>query len=105
MVLRIQDRAEAPALDRRIRSLPGASLTAVPGRLYYENQGRHVAMVLRALASLVAGGMGGGAVVGAMNTMYAIVSARPPAIRTLRALGFSPRPILASFVVEAASLA
>jgi hypothetical protein len=48
----------------------------VPERLYYENQGGHVAMVLRALASLVAVVMGVGAVFGAMNTMYAIVAAR-----------------------------
>src|SRR5258705_4520159 len=105
MVLRIQDRAEAPALDRRIRSLPGASLTAVPERLYYENQGGHVAMVLRALASLVAVVMGLGAVFGAMNTMYAIVAARTREIGTLRALGFSRRAILASFVLESALLA
>jgi ABC-type lipoprotein release transport system permease subunit len=105
MVVRMQDPAEVPALDRRIRSLPGASLTAVPERLYYENQGGHVAMVLRALASLVAVVMGVGAVFGAMNTMYAIVAARTREIGTLRALGFSRRAILASFVVESALLA
>jgi len=105
MVVRMQDPADIPALDRRIRALPGATLQAVPERLYYENQGGHVAMVLRALASLVAVVMGVGAVFGAMNTMYAIVAARTREIGTLRALGFSRRAILASFVVESALLA
>ena len=105
MVLRMRDPAEIPALDRWIRSLPGASLQAVPERLYYENQGGQVAMVLRALAGLVAVVMGLGAVFGAMNTMYAIVAARTREIGTLRALGFSRRAILVSFVVESAALA
>jgi ABC-type lipoprotein release transport system permease subunit len=105
LVVRMRDRAEIPALDRWIRSLPGASLQAVPERLYYENQGGHVAMILRALAALVAIVMGVGAVFGAMNTMYAIVAARTREIGTLRALGFSRRAILVSFVAESALLA
>jgi putative ABC transport system permease protein len=46
-----------------------------------------------------------GAVFGAMNTMYAIVAARTREIGTLRALGFSRRAILFSFVVESVFLA
>ena len=42
-----------------------------------------------------------GAAFGAMNTMYAQVSARTREIGTLRAIGFSRRSILASFVLEA----
>ena len=105
MVVRMKDPAEIPALDRWIRSLPGASLQAVPERTYFENQGGQVAMVLRALASLVAVVMGLGAVFGAMNTMYAIVAARTREIGTLRALGFSRRSILSSFVLESILLA
>jgi putative ABC transport system permease protein len=40
-----------------------------------------------------------------MNTMYAIVAARTREIGTLRALGFSRRAILFSFVMESAFLA
>ena len=40
-----------------------------------------------------------------MNTMYAIVSARTREIGTLRALGFSRRAILFSFVLESVFLA
>jgi putative ABC transport system permease protein len=105
MVVRMRDPGDIPSLDRWIRSQPGTSLQAVPERLYYENQGGHVAMVLRALSALVAVVMGLGAVFGAMNTMYAIVAARTREIGTLRALGFSRRAILLSFVVESALLA
>ena len=40
-----------------------------------------------------------------MNTMYAIVAARTREIGTLRALGFSRRAILSSFVIESVFLA
>jgi putative ABC transport system permease protein len=49
--------------------------------------------------------MGVGAVFGAMNTMYAIVAARTREVGTLRALGFSRRSVLFSFVVESVILA
>jgi len=104
-VVRMNDPVAIPALDRFIRSRPGSSLQAVPERTYYENQGGHVAMVLRALARLVAVVMGVGAVFGAMNTMYAVVAARTREVGTLRALGFSRRAILAAFVAESAVLA
>ena len=104
-VVRMKDAADIPSLDRWIRSLPGSSLQAVPERLYYENQGGQVSMVLRALARLVAVVMGVGAVFGAMNTMYAIVAARTREVGTLRALGFSRRAILFAFVAESALLA
>jgi putative ABC transport system permease protein len=40
-----------------------------------------------------------------MNTMYAIVAARTREIGTLRALGFSRRSVLFSFVIESVFLA
>ena len=49
--------------------------------------------------------MGIGAVFGAMNTMYGIVSARGREIGTLRAIGFPRLAILVSFVVESVLLA
>ncbi len=42
-----------------------------------------------------------GASFGAMNTMYAQVAARIREIGTLRAIGFSRRSVLASFILEA----
>ena len=81
-------------------------LQAVSERKYYEDQAGPLATILRrAWPRFVAVIMGIGAVFGAMNTMYAIVAARTREIGTLRALGFSRRAILFSFVLESVFLA
>jgi putative ABC transport system permease protein len=80
-------------------------LQAVPEKKYYEDQAGPLAKLLRILAAAVAAITGLGAVVGAMNTMNAIVTARTREIATLRALGFSRRSILSSFVLESVLLA
>lgn len=55
---------------------------------------------IKALAFIVGFFTAIGAAFGAMNTMYAQVSARTREIGTLRAIGFSRRSILVSFVIE-----
>ncbi len=105
LVVRMKNPAEIPAFDRWIRAQPQMQLQAVEERKYYEEQAGPLASILRTLARLVSFIMGIGAVFGAMNTMYAIVAARNREIGTLRALGFSRRSILLSFVVESAFLA
>ena len=105
LVVRLEDPAQVPALDRWIRSQPGMALQALSERQYYDKQSGLVATTLELLAGLVAVIMGVGAVFGAMNTMYAIVVTRTREIGTLRAIGFSRRAILLSFVVESACVA
>jgi putative ABC transport system permease protein len=101
----MKDPAQIPEFDRWIRSNPQMQLQALSERRYYEEQGGPLAGMLRTLATFVAVIMGIGAVFGAMNTMYAIVAARTREIGTLRALGFSRRAILFSFVLESVFLA
>jgi putative ABC transport system permease protein len=105
LVVRMKDPATIPELDRWIRAQPQMQLQAVGERKYYEEQAGPLARMLRGLATFVAVVMGIGAVFGAINTMYAIVSARTREIGTLRALGFSRRAILASFLIESVILA
>ncbi len=105
LVVRMKDPAAIPELDRWIRAQPQMQLQALSERRYYEEQAGPLAHALRALATFVAVVMGIGAVFGAINTMYAIVSARTREIGTLRALGFSRRSILASFLIESVILA
>ncbi len=105
VVLRMKDEADIPALDRWIKSNPQMKLQAVQERKYYEDQAGGLATILRNLAKGVAFIMGIGAVFGAMNTMYAVVAARTREVGTLRALGFSRRAILFSFVLESVFLA
>jgi len=105
LVVRMKDPATIPELDRWIRAQPQMQLQAVGERKYYEEQAGPLARMLRGLATFVAIVMGIGAVFGAINTMYAIVSARTREIGTLRALGFSRGAILASFLIESVILA
>jgi len=105
VVMRMKNAADIAGLDRFIRAQPQMQLQAVSERKYYEDQAGPLAAILRNLASFVAFIMGVGAVFGAMNTMYAIVAARTREIGTLRALGFSRRAILFSFVIESVFLA
>jgi putative ABC transport system permease protein len=92
------------ALIRRIGEDPRISLDAKPERAYYEEQAEGANM-LYLLTSVLAVIMGTGAVFGAMNTMFAAVTHRTAEIGTLRALGFSRRAVLTSFVSESVGLA
>ncbi len=103
--VRLKPGRDVASLDRWIRSNPQMQLQAVSERKYYDDQAGPLAKILRQLATFVAIIMGVGAVFGAMNTMYAIVAARTREIGTLRALGFSRRAILFSFVLESVTLA
>jgi ABC-type lipoprotein release transport system permease subunit len=103
--VRLKPGSDVTTLDRWIRSNPQMQLQAVSERKYYDDQAGPLAKILRQLATFVAIIMGVGAVFGAMNTMYAIVAARTREIGTLRALGFSRRAILFSFVLESVTLA
>ncbi len=105
LVARVKDPAAIPELDRWIRAQPQMQLQALSEKQYYEDQAGPLARTLSALANFVAAIMGIGAVFGAINTMYAIVSARTREIGTLRALGFSRRAILLSFLIESVILA
>jgi len=97
--------ASIPAFDKDLRANPQMQVQAESERKYYEDQSGNLGTVLKILAAFVGIVMGIGAVFGAMNTMYAIVSQRTREIGTLRALGFSRFNILFSFVTESVFLA
>jgi putative ABC transport system permease protein len=105
LAVRLKDPSALESFDRWIRDDPEMQLQAVEERKYYEDQAGGLSATLLFLVAFVSIIMGIGAVFGAMNTMYAIVAARTREIGTLRALGFSRRSILFSFVVESVILA
>lgn len=72
---------------------------------FYAKQSELLGNILRILAILITTIMAVGAVFGAVNTMYAAVSARAPEIAVLLTLGFRPRSVLASFLAESALIA
>lgn len=105
LAVRLNAVADLTGLDGFIRANPQMQLKAVGEKKYYEDQAGPLAKTMGALANAVAFIMGIGAVFGAMNTMYAIVAARTREIGTLRALGFSRRSVLLSFVLESLFIA
>jgi putative ABC transport system permease protein len=96
--------ADGETLIKRIADDPRINLSAQSEPDYYRDQAV-VANQMRTLGMVVAVIMAIGAIFGAMNTMYAAVSARTSEIGTLRALGFAPRSVMASFLLESLVLA
>jgi len=74
-------------------------------RDYYNKQSERLSKLIRVLGTGIAIIMAIGAVFGALNTMYATVSARAREIATLRALGFTSFPVVVSVLLEAMLLA
>ncbi|MGH9366880.1 MAG: ABC transporter permease [Thermoanaerobaculia bacterium] len=88
---------------RYIEAVKGDQRLKLEGKTekkYYEEQ-MVTGAPIKILAIIVGIFTAIGAAFGAMNTMYAQVSARIREIGTLRAIGFSRRSVLTSFVLEA----
>lgn len=74
-------------------------------REFYANQSILLGQVLKFIAIFIASIMAVGAVFGAINTMYASVASRAPEIGMLLTLGFRPRSVLSSFLLESVFIA
>ncbi|MCL4821020.1 MAG: ABC transporter permease [Vicinamibacteria bacterium] len=105
IVVRLADPSTFEEFKNAWENDPQVQVSVSRERAFYEAQAGPIAGALLGLAGFVGIVMGVGAVFGAMNTMYGIVASRTREIGTLRALGFSRRAILASFLTEAAILA
>ncbi len=101
--VRLPDEASASRFIETIKGDQRLKLEGKTERKYYDEQ-MITGDPIKALAFIVGIFTAIGAAFGAMNTMYAQVSARTREIGTLRAIGFSRRSILASFVFEALML-
>lgn len=105
ITMRLRDRSVIPTLQARFEADPQLnSLEISSERRYWEAQSEQLAMFVTFLGTFVAVIFAIGAVLGAMITMYAQVSARVREIGTLRAMGFRRRAVLVSFVVESVLL-
>jgi len=72
---------------------------------YFDKQSEGTSIFVGALGGVISFFFSIGAMIGAMITMYAAVANRQREIGTLRALGFSRRSILFSFLMESIILA
>jgi ABC-type lipoprotein release transport system permease subunit len=105
VALRMQDPSAFDGIAETLEADPRLAVDAHLEREFYANQGTLLGGILRFLAIFIAGVMAIGAVFGAINTMYSAVDSRAPEIGVLLALGFKPRSVLASFVVESMLIA
>ena len=94
-----EDVQRAIAADRRME------VDAHREAEFYAEQSEVLGTVLDILAGLITSIMAIGAIFGAVNTMYAAVAGRSSEIAVLLTLGFHPRSVLASFLLESAIIA
>jgi putative ABC transport system permease protein len=90
---------------RAVTSDPTLTVTVSRESQYYQQHSQAFSRVLALIANLVGMIMATGAVFAALNSMYAVVSARTLEIATLRAIGFGASAVLISVIVEALVLA
>ena len=92
-------------LKAAVAAEPRLSMDVLREQDYFSGQTKQFRQTIGLLASIVTIIMGLGAVFAALNSMYAAVAARGKEIATLRALGFSGTPVVASVMTESLLLA
>jgi putative ABC transport system permease protein len=105
VTFRMKDPAAFAGIKETLEGDSRLAVDAFREREFYANQSIMLSRVLGFIAMFVALIMGVGAIFGAINTMYAAVASRAPEIGVLLTLGFRPRSVLASFLLEAVFIA
>ena len=94
---------ELSSINETLKKDPRLPLHAESEKEFYATQNQ-IADQFQSYGLILATILAIGAVFGGMNTMYAAVARRSREIGVLRALGFGPGNVLASFVAESAML-
>ena len=105
IVLKLRSAALFDDVKRLLEADPRLQVDAHRESDFYSSQNAILRLILNFLAVFITSIMAIGAVFGAVNTMYAAVASRTSEIAVLLTLGFKPRSVLASFLMEAAFLA
>jgi putative ABC transport system permease protein len=92
------------AMKARLTTDPQLSVDVLREPDYFGAQSAGLSSQIGYVTGFVTAIMAVGALFGALNTMYAAVSARTREIGTLRALGFGWAPVVASVMAEAMAL-
>jgi putative ABC transport system permease protein len=93
------------AFEAALRSDPQLQVDAETTRQFYAEQAEGASSFIHSLGIVAAAIMAIGAVAGALNSMYAAVSARTREIATLRAIGFRGGLVVVSVMIETMLLA
>lgn len=103
--LKLTSAAAFDAFKAFIAADPRLKVDVQRTRDYYNAQSASLAQTIRILGTTVGAIMAIGAICGALNAMYAAVTARTREIATLRAVGFRAVPVTVSVLLEAMLLA
>ena len=98
--LRVPDQEKRMELIDRIKNDEQFKLDALTEEAYFNRIQSSSSTALKVIAYIIAFFLTIGAMFAAANTMYAAVASRGREIGTLRALGFSRRSVLTSFIAE-----
>ncbi|HSG81662.1 MAG TPA: ABC transporter permease, partial [Gemmatimonadota bacterium] len=98
ITFRMRDPSAFESVRQALENDPRLPVSVYREYEFYARQSELLTQILNWAAVFVAGIMAVGAVFGAVNTMYAAVSARAPEIAVLLTLGFRPLSVLASFL-------
>ena len=93
------------SINAQIQNDPRLRAALIAESEFYGGQSKTQTALIETFAYFVAAIMAIGAVIAALNSMYAAVSVRTVEIATLRALGFGNAPVVASVMIEALVLA
>ncbi len=100
IVMRLADPNGLDALVARMDADPRLQVDVKRESQFFTEQAGFLTTVLRFIAFFVTAIMAIGAVFGAINTMDAMVAARTREIALLLTLGFRPRSVMATFLLE-----
>ncbi len=105
VVVQLTDAGAFDAFKAALASDPRLKVDVMTTHDYYNRQSETMSREIRIVGTTIAVIMAIGAVFGALNTMYAAVSARAREIATLRAIGFRGGPVIVSVLLETMLLA
>ncbi len=103
--VRLQSPSKFDAFRARIETDRQLSMQVQREKSYYDKQSEGLSLFITAMGMIIAVLFSAGAMIGAMNTMYASIAHRKREIGTLLALGFSRMSVLGSFLMESVLLA
>ena len=105
ILVKLSGASGSAPLQAALQADPRVTVTAATTREFFSKQSEGVVNITRMVGTVVAGIMGIGAVLGALNCMFAAVMTRSREIATLRAIGFQGLPVLISVLLETMLLA
>jgi len=103
--VQLEDPSSFDAFETAIEADKRLGLEAMTETEWNDKQSQFLSIFMTALGTTVSVFFGLGAIIGAMNTMYASIANRQKEIGTLRAIGFRRRHLLLSFLLESVLVA